>query len=60
MSASKGFEGVQEGGSGVVVVEVWESVITTEGEEVEVAFGLVSLQAAGHGLSLRGRPHRTM
>jgi hypothetical protein len=36
----------------VVVVEVGEAVITTEGEEVVVAFGLVTLQTAGHGTSL--------
>jgi hypothetical protein len=60
VTPTEGFERVQEDSSGVIVVAIWESVVTTEGEEVVVTFGLVTLQAAGHGLSLRGRPHRTM
>jgi hypothetical protein len=43
VTAAEGFEGVQEDGSGVVVVEIREPVVRTEGEEVEMAFGLVSL-----------------
>lgn len=47
------FEGVEKDGAGVIVVEVGEAVVTTEGEEVMVAFGLVSLQTARHWTSLR-------
>ena len=51
-NACGGFrECVEEDRSGVVVVEVGEPVVTTEGEEVVVAFGLVTLQAARHGIS---------
>ncbi len=60
VALAEGFESVEEDRSGMVVVEVGESLVTTEGEEVVVAFGLVTLQTAGHGASLRGRPHRTM
>jgi hypothetical protein len=43
------FEGVEEDRSGVVVVEVGETVVTTEGDEVVVAEGVVSLEVARHG-----------
>jgi hypothetical protein len=46
------FERGEEGDAGVVVVQVGEPVVTTEGEEVVVAFGLVTLQTARHGTSL--------
>ena len=60
VAATKGFEGVEEDCAGGVVVEVREPVVTTEGEEMEMAFGLVSLQTARHrnivDLGFRG-PH---
>jgi hypothetical protein len=34
--------------SGMIIVQQGETAVTTEGEEVMVAFGLVSLQTAGH------------
>jgi hypothetical protein len=37
-----------KGYSGSVVVEIGEAAITTEGEEVMMAFGLVSLETARH------------
>jgi hypothetical protein len=40
---------VEEDDAGVVVVQVGQPVVTTEGEEVMVAFGLVTLQTARHG-----------
>ncbi len=43
------FQGVEEDRSGVVVVEVWETVVTTEGDEVVVAEGVVVLEVARHG-----------
>jgi hypothetical protein len=52
---TEGFEDVEEIDSAVVVVQVGEAVITTEGEEMELAFGLVALKAAGHRSSLRSR-----
>ena len=45
-------EDVEEGDAGVVVVEIGEPVVTTEGEEMQMAVGLVTLEAAGHGTSL--------
>jgi hypothetical protein len=40
---AESFEGIFEGGSGGIVVEVRTSTVTTEGDEVVVAFGLVTL-----------------
>ena len=60
VTLAEGFECVQEDRSGMVVVEVGEPVVTTEGEEVVVAFGLVTLQAAWHGTSLRFQPELRM
>ena len=42
------FEGVFEGDARAVVVEEWEPLITTEGDEVIVAEGVVTLEAAWH------------
>jgi hypothetical protein len=52
VALAKSFEGVEESDAGVVVVQVGEPVVATEGEEVTVAFGLVTLQTAGHETSL--------
>ena len=52
---TEGFEDVEDIDSAVVVVQVGEAVITTEGEEMEMAFGLVALEAAGHGTGLWSR-----
>jgi len=60
VATAEGFEGVQECGLGVVVVQVGETVVTTEGEEVGMAFGLVTLQTAGHGISLWSEPEVRM
>lgn len=54
------FEGSEEGDAGAVVVEVGEAMVTTEGEEVVVAFGLIALQSAGHGTSLWSGPRVRM
>jgi actin-like ATPase involved in cell morphogenesis len=48
VAAAEGLESFEEDGSGSVVVEIGEPVITTEGEEVEMSFGLVSLETARH------------
>lgn len=43
VALTEGFEGGFEGDAGLVVMEVAETVVTVEGDEVEVAFGLVTL-----------------
>ena len=48
VSLTDGFEIFKEGGSCFVGVEVGEPPITTEGDEVIVAFSLESLQVARH------------
>ena len=48
VALAESLKDVEEGDAGVVVVEVGESVVATEGEEVVVAFGLVSLQTTRH------------
>ena len=60
VTLTEGFEDVEEIDSGVVVVQVGEAVITTEGEEMEMAFGLITLKTAGHGTSLRSEPEVRM
>jgi hypothetical protein len=50
VALAESLKDVEEGDAGVVVVEVGESVVATEGEEVVVAFGLVTLQTARHGV----------
>ena len=42
------FECVFEGEAGAVVVEEWQPLVTTEGDEVIVAEGVVTLEAAWH------------
>jgi hypothetical protein len=56
VTLAESFESLLKDGAGVVVVEVGETVVTTEGEEVVVAFGLISLKMARHGTSLRSGP----
>jgi hypothetical protein len=41
-------QGFFEDNAGVIVVQVWETTETTEGDEVVVAFGLVTLETARH------------
>jgi hypothetical protein len=48
------FEGLFEGGAGVDVVEVGEPAVTTEGDEMIVSFGVVSLETARHGVMVIG------
>ena len=48
VALAESLERGEEGDAGVVVVEVGEPVITTEGEEVVMAFGLVTLQTTRH------------
>jgi hypothetical protein len=48
VSAAEGFESIQENSSGVVIVEIAKAAVTTEGEEVEVSFGLESLELTRH------------
>jgi hypothetical protein len=60
VASAEGFEGVEEGDAGVIVIQVGEAVVTTEGEEVEMAFGLVSLETTGHGTSLWPRVGKEM
>ena len=48
MALAEGFEGVLEDGAGVVVVEVGETVVATEGDEVVVTEVVVALQTARH------------
>jgi hypothetical protein len=60
MLLSEPFEDFEEVGSGGVGGEVWEPVITTEGEEVVVTFRVVTLETARHGSTLlfcETRPH---
>jgi hypothetical protein len=52
VTSAEDLECVEEDSSGVIVIQVRESMVTTEGEEVEMPFGLVSFQTAGHGISL--------
>ena len=42
VALTEGFEDAFEGGSGLVVLEVGETVVAAEGDEMEVAFGLVA------------------
>jgi hypothetical protein len=48
VTATKFFEFAFEGETGKVVVEIRKTAITTEGDEVIAALGLVSLQGARH------------
>jgi len=48
MSLSKSFECVQKDKPSAVFVQVRETVVTAEGDEVVVAFGLVAFQTARH------------
>jgi hypothetical protein len=49
VASAGGFEGFEEEVAGGGGVEVGEAVITTEGEEVVVAFSLIAMEALGHG-----------
>jgi len=49
---AEGFECVLEGDSGVVVVQEGETAVTTEGDEVKMAFLLVPGEPERHGMSL--------
>jgi hypothetical protein len=60
MSLPYTFQGGEEGDAGVIVVQVGKPMVTTEGEEVVVAFGLIALQTAWHGTSLWFGPNVTM
>lgn len=42
------FERLREDDAGAVFVQLGETVVTTEGDEVLVAFGLVTFQTARH------------
>ena len=44
----KCFKGVQRDSAGTVIAKIGQPTITTEGEKVVVAFGLVALEPAGH------------
>ena len=44
------FERLGEDDAGALFVQVGETVVTTEGDEVVVAFGLVTFQTARHGV----------
>ena len=60
VSLAEGLECVREDRSGVVVVQIWESVVTTEGDEVVVAFGLITFRRLGmRWWCFRVRRHRT-
>ena len=48
VSLTDPFKSGEEGAAGVIIVEVGKPVVTTEGEEVMLASGLVSLQTARH------------
>ena len=48
VSLPKSFECLLEDDAGAVFVQVRETVITTEGDEVVVAFGLVAFQTTRH------------
>jgi hypothetical protein len=48
MPLANAFEYFFEGDAGLIVVEVREPMEAAEGDEVIVAFGLVTLQTAGH------------
>ena len=60
VALAESLKGVKESNAGLVVVQVGEPVVTTEGEEVVVAFGLIALQTARHGTSLWSGPKLTM
>jgi hypothetical protein len=50
MTVAESFEPLFKYGAGVVIVQIGEAAVTTEGEEVVVAFGLITLQTTRHGL----------
>jgi hypothetical protein len=45
---TESFEDFFEEDAGVIVVQVWETPVATEGDEVVVSFGLVTLETARH------------
>jgi hypothetical protein len=49
VAEAEGFEGLEEGGVGVDVVQLREPAVAAEGEEVVVALRLVTLRTARHG-----------
>jgi hypothetical protein len=57
---AESFESLFKEDAGPVVVQVRETPVTAEGDEVIVAFGLVSLQTARHGVIVNSsilQPH---
>jgi hypothetical protein len=53
VSQAELFESFEEDCAGVVVVEVWETLITTEGNEVVVAEAVIALESARHVWMIR-------
>ena len=53
MASAELFESFQEDCTGVVVVEVGKTLITTEGDEVVVAEAVITLEAARHVRMIR-------
>ena len=49
MTAAELLERLLKEDAGAGVVEIRETLITTEGDEVVVAFGLITFQTARHG-----------
>ncbi len=49
MACAESFECFLEDCAGLIVIEVWVLVVTSESDEVVVTGSLVSLEAAGHG-----------
>ncbi len=50
VTSAESFEFFEECGAGVVVVEVGEPTVATEGDEVVVTLVLIAFEAGGHGL----------
>ena len=53
MALAELFESFQEDCTGVVVVEVWKTLVTTEGHEVIVAEAVIALETARHVRMIR-------
>jgi hypothetical protein len=48
VALTKLFEDIEECGTRMVVVEIWQSTVAAESDEVEMALSLITLETARH------------
>jgi hypothetical protein len=53
MASAELFEGFEEDCAGVVVVEIWKTLVTTKGHEVIVAEAMIAFETARHVRMIR-------